>query len=76
MLLLALVWLAPNTWEMFRAQEPALLPKNFDLAAAPARAPWLAWRPSLAWAFAVAVLACGALLGMLSGRSEFLYYQF
>ncbi|HEX9395546.1 MAG TPA: MBOAT family protein [Burkholderiales bacterium] len=76
LLLLALVWLAPNSWEIFRAREPALLPKSFELASEPVRAPWLAWRPSPAWALAVAALACGALLGMLSGRSEFLYYQF
>jgi len=73
--LLAFVWLAPNTWELFRAHEPALLPRAFDLAERP-RPAWQAWQPNAGWALVVAALALGALLGMLSGRSEFLYYQF
>ena len=72
--LLAVVWLAPNTSEIMRRHEPALLPPGFELT--PKRGAWLAWRPSVAWAAAMAALTVDALLGILSGRSEFLYYQF
>ena len=74
LLLLAAVWFAPNTYEILRNYEPALLPKDLRLAAPASRL--LLWRPTAAWALVLALLAAGALLGMLSGRSEFLYYQF
>jgi len=72
--LLAVVWFAPNTTEIMRRHEPALLPR--DLAIDERRGTWLQWQPSLAWAAVLSALTVGALLGILSGRTEFLYYQF
>lgn len=37
--------------------------------------PWLAWSPSLRWAFAMALLALASLV-LLSRKSVFLYFQF
>jgi D-alanyl-lipoteichoic acid acyltransferase DltB (MBOAT superfamily) len=71
--LLVIALLLPNTLEILSDYEPALGVK-------PAKVPsrllrWLAWRPSMPWAFG---LACIALAGILSlgELSEFLYWQF
>jgi D-alanyl-lipoteichoic acid acyltransferase DltB (MBOAT superfamily) len=74
LVLLAFVWLAPNTYEFMRHHDPALLPRDLQLQQAAGGR--FAWRPSHIWALGCAALLAGALLGMLSGRSEFLYYQF
>jgi len=72
--LLAVVWLAPNTSEIAHRYAPALLPRDLELG----RPRWAAleWRPGAAWGVTLAALAVASLLGILSGRSEFLYYQF
>ena len=72
--LLGVAWLAPNTYQITRHFSSAILPKGLDLGPGGRRS--LVWRPSAAWALATAALACGSLLGMLSARSEFLYWQF
>ncbi len=66
--LLAAVWLLPNTAEWARY---SLVPER---AEAP-RAAWLTWRPTLYWAGAVSAGAVVALLHVGRG-GEFLYFQF
>jgi D-alanyl-lipoteichoic acid acyltransferase DltB (MBOAT superfamily) len=70
----AIVFFCPNTQQLLARYEPALGVKASD----PARENLLErihWRPTVAWAFAVAVLAVIGIL-QLSGPSEFLYWQF
>jgi hypothetical protein len=67
--LLIFCWLFPNTQELMRRFRPAL---NYHVAAVPGR---LIWQPTLPWAVATATLAAYAILSM-SGKSEFLYFQF
>jgi D-alanyl-lipoteichoic acid acyltransferase DltB (MBOAT superfamily) len=64
-----IVWLMPNTQEIFAGYDPALDPVE------PASFKWLRWRISVRWAVA---LGCAATLAVLSvgGTSEFLYFQF
>ncbi|RMG16050.1 MAG: MBOAT family protein [Planctomycetota bacterium] len=74
--LLGVVWLLPNTQELFAAESPALdaeaghrdRPPSWSLVR-------IVWRPSLPWALGLAVLAWATLL-QLATVSEFLYYQF
>ncbi|MDB6088997.1 MAG: Peptidoglycan O-acetyltransferase [Gammaproteobacteria bacterium] len=69
--LLAIAWFWPNTQELMRMYEPALEP-----AARPdAPGPMLAWRPTAAWALAVAMLAVTS-LASLDRVTQFLYFQF
>ncbi len=69
-ILLAVVWFAPNTQQIMARFEPALLiPRGM----APARR--LAWRPSMAFGLLTAVLAFAAIVN-LHRQSEFLYFQF
>ena len=69
-----IVFLAPNTQQIFAAHEPAL-----DADADPAAGAWslyrFSWTPSPRWAFVVALLTVASILGV-SRASEFLYYQF
>jgi hypothetical protein len=72
--LLAIALLMPNSLQMLAAQDPALhLPK------VPARiagiGPVIAWRPSFTWMAFIAVIAAIAMI-RLTGKSEFLYWQF
>ena len=67
--LYAIVWLAPNTQQIFANARPVLdevTPASFG---------WPCWRPGLPWA-----VVCGgaAALGLLAmgGTGEFLYFQF
>jgi alginate O-acetyltransferase complex protein AlgI len=66
--------LGPNTLQVLRRYEPALGWKRGpdDGAAADKR---MLWRPSLAWALAVSMIAAIGIL-YLGGQSEFLYWQF
>ena len=69
--LLAVAWFWPNTQELMRMYEPAL-----DTGArpdAPGRMP--AWRPTTAWALAVAILGVAS-LASLDRVTQFLYFQF
>ena len=69
-LLLAIVWFAPNTQQIMARFNPALLiPRDMK----PARR--LAWRPSVAFGVLVAVVAFASLVN-LHRQSEFLYFQF
>lgn len=66
---LAISVFAPNTQQLLRHFEPALVER-----------PWpafngIAWRPTIGWAVAVGVLAYLSLLN-LGNRSEFIYFQF
>jgi hypothetical protein len=71
-MLLAIVWLMPNTQEAMRRFAPALETSAVVLSR---RASRLEWRPTVGWALVVSVLA---ILALASGNpiSEFLYFQF
>ena len=68
--LFALALIAPNSQEIVRAFGPGLNP-----IAAPKRFATLMLRPSAAWAIAMALLMCMAILNLWT-PSEFLYYRF
>ncbi len=68
--LLPVVLFAPNTQEILGRFAPAL-----DYRRAGQDGARIAWRPSVAWAALVALVATSGLL-TLSRVSEFLYYQF
>jgi D-alanyl-lipoteichoic acid acyltransferase DltB (MBOAT superfamily) len=65
----AAVWLLPNSMQIFRSVTPAL----GDIP--PLRPAWAGWRPSAAWAVA---MACAVAMTMLPNRAPlaFLYFQF
>jgi hypothetical protein len=67
--LYAIVWLLPNTQQIFADYLPAI-----D-GAPRVRFAWFRWRSNLRWAVA---LGCATVIGLLSvgGTSEFLYFQF
>jgi D-alanyl-lipoteichoic acid acyltransferase DltB (MBOAT superfamily) len=68
---LAIVFLAPNTQQILALTRPAL----GVLPPPPAKQPTYLWRPTLAWALAIACLAITAIL-FVGRASEFIYYQF
>jgi D-alanyl-lipoteichoic acid acyltransferase DltB (MBOAT superfamily) len=68
-ILLAVIWLAPNTQQIMAGSRPAL---GIPIDSAAAR--WQ-WRPTAATAVAVSVMALAVLVN-LQRRSEFLYFQF
>jgi hypothetical protein len=70
---LAIALFAPNTQRIFGAFLPRL---ERDPEIAPAPLPhWFRWRPSPAWAVALAGAAAWAIL-RLGGVNEFLYFNF
>ena len=71
-LLLALVWLAPNTQELTHYVAHHGEHKTRAVAIPQT---WLRWRPSPSWAIFAGCLAAASLLSM-SRVSEFLYFQF
>lgn len=73
-LLLAIVWLAPNTVEIFATD--AAGPSAPHTPPAPSFARFsLRWRPNRRWACVLAVLAVAAMANMTE-VSEFLYFRF
>ncbi|MGP1628595.1 MAG: MBOAT family O-acyltransferase [Giesbergeria sp.] len=68
-LLLVIVWLAPNSHQILGHFSPALA------RAQEARLPWLRWKPSIAWlgVFLVTLFFC---LIHLHRETRFLYFQF
>ena len=71
----AIALLAPNTQQLMRRFDPALdydAARATDRTAGPRR---MAWRPSGAWALALAVITVLSLLS-LTRPAEFLYFQF
>jgi len=77
--LLPVTLLWPNTRELMRDFRPVLDPPRQGAAGALAVPSWLqrtlCWRPTRAWAGAIAVISGGGLLA-LSEITEFLYFQF
>ena len=71
-LLLALVWIAPNTQELTAY---VAYPGEHKTRAPAIPQTWLTWRPSPSWAVFAGCLAAASLLSM-SRVSEFLYFQF
>jgi hypothetical protein len=69
--LLAVAWFWPNTQELMRMYEPAL----GSVTRHDTPGPVLAWRPTAAWALAVAVLGVVS-LASLDRVTQFLYFQF
>jgi D-alanyl-lipoteichoic acid acyltransferase DltB (MBOAT superfamily) len=66
---LAIVFFAPNTQQIMARFRPGLGSENVPAS------PWVAWKPSISWAVACAIVGgCGVL--SLHRVSEFLYYQF
>jgi alginate O-acetyltransferase complex protein AlgI len=70
-ILLAAVWLLPNTQEIFRSARPALLPDDQPHMAVPT----LQWRPTWQWGCVLGLLF-GASFSRLGGDSPFLYFRF
>jgi hypothetical protein len=69
-MLLAIVWFAPNTQQIMRHARPALgVPANDDAAR------WLRWRPT-AWLAAPVAMLAVVIVVNLHKKSEFLYFQF
>ena len=69
-ILLAVVWLAPNTQQIMERASPALgIPREAGLRG------WLLWRPGVGLAVAVSALLVVSVVN-LHQRSEFLYFQF
>ncbi len=72
--LFSIAMLMPNTLQMLSKQAPVLQPPT-QLPHAAFVGPTIYWRPSLYWMAFIAVL--GAIsVTLLSGESEFLYWQF
>lgn len=69
LVLLPVVFLAPNVQELARRFEPAL---DADVSA---KRQGLAWMPTRRWAMVMAMVLAAGLLSM-SRPSEFLYFQF
>jgi alginate O-acetyltransferase complex protein AlgI len=69
---LGVIWLLPNTQEVFSRVHPAL-----SAADAPAelKGPWLLWRPSWQWGCAVGLLLAAGFVA-LGAESPFLYFRF
>jgi alginate O-acetyltransferase complex protein AlgI len=63
------VWFAPNVLQIFAPWEPTLSKPH---ALVPG---WLQWKPNVAWAVAMGILATLAILAV-SGQTEFLYFRF
>jgi alginate O-acetyltransferase complex protein AlgI len=63
------VWLAPNVLQIFAAWEPTLSKPHALVSAR------LQWKPNVAWAVGIGVLATLAILAV-SGQTEFLYFRF
>jgi alginate O-acetyltransferase complex protein AlgI len=70
-ILLAAVWLLPNTQEVFRSVRPAILPDNEP----PSSLSPLQWRATWEWGCALGLLF-GASFVRLGGDSPFLYFRF
>ncbi len=70
-LLLAIVWIMPNTYQIMIAFKPVLLTYQ-KMKIQPT---WLHWRPTRKWAATYGVMAALAILS-LTRVSEFLYFQF
>lgn len=73
-LLLAIVWLAPNTVEIFATYTPDPSASSADVRPSPGRFS-LRWQPNRRWAYALALIAVAALANMTE-ISEFLYFRF
>lgn len=73
-LLLAIVWLAPNTVEIFATGTPERAAPAADTGS-PAAKVFFRWRPNRRWAYALALIAVAALANMTE-ISEFLYFRF
>ena len=69
-ILLAVVWLAPNTQQIMARSRPAL-----GIPHEPQYRGWLLWRPRFGYAAAVSALLIVSVVN-LTQRSEFLYFQF
>jgi hypothetical protein len=69
---LIVVWLLPNTQELFSRLRPALWPT--DARDTPSR-PWLIWRPNWQWGCVFGLLSAASFV-TLGGQSPFLYFRF
>jgi D-alanyl-lipoteichoic acid acyltransferase DltB (MBOAT superfamily) len=74
MVLAVIAFLGPNTLELLSKYDPALgwIGRHASDATTPGRP---VWRPSLAWAVAIAFVSSIGIL-YLGGQTEFLYWQF
>jgi alginate O-acetyltransferase complex protein AlgI len=70
-ILLIIVWLMPNAYQVMSSFKPVLL----TYEKMKIQATWLRWRPSRKWAATYAVMGALAILS-LTRVSEFLYFQF
>ena len=76
-LLLAVVWLTPNTQQILGRFSTALNTYSEDRATMPEEVWWrpFTWHPGTSWAVVMAVVSVSTLVAM-SGSSRFLYFQF
>jgi len=72
--MLAMVWLLPNTYEIFRQAQPVIAPADRDrFSAVPAVR--LKWQPTWRWGIAIGLLL-GVSFTRVGGESPFLYFRF
>ena len=74
LLLFAIVWIAPNTYQLFRKFSPYVDQADFDTESTHGLAK-LYWTPKIVIACVISLMFISALIGM-DATSEFLYFQF
>jgi alginate O-acetyltransferase complex protein AlgI len=72
-MLLAIIWLAPNTQQIMQRFRPAF--DTYEVDESSAVPAWLIWRRTNRWAMVMSAVTVVAILH-LSRISEFLYFQF
>ena len=72
--LLLWCWVLPTIPQMFAGQNPVLMRGGGEVA--PPRLRAMEWAPSPRWAICIGVVLVACTVSMLSGKIEFLYYDF
>jgi len=71
--MIGIVWFAPNTIEIMKNEKPALNADNF---LGESKSTVFLWKPTWLWSILLIVLTYISLTSMLDSVSEFLYFQF
>jgi D-alanyl-lipoteichoic acid acyltransferase DltB (MBOAT superfamily) len=72
---LAIVWLLPNSGQIFERYLPESRAAKPTAPVAPAVHHWYHWRPTLLWGLGLGVLLTLS-LAAVAGKTEFIYFQF